>query len=341
MSNQPSDHIIFVGFDPVDRSTDKGSRAMQIIMDAMDVRLENIHFYPGDIKATEIIRKSFIKDDSQKFGYRIGNSICIGSDKLTGIQGHSLNRLKKVGIVVRNGCEDIDFTVLNESEMSRWLKTGRLGRKNKDVQDQEPETQDEDIDNDLLFFGEDDKTPDYKSYDDLTTGMEDRADSSVTETEGFDPNSNELFAENTDEFIDNEMNYRENILNSTDPLQTLANEQAGITRDDNELKDYSKQRDELEKFGNSSFIDSEDVEGSILRQRQQMERFRQEEAEREAKDKSDRGEELTEEQKLIMAGMSFDPDKDIAGKSEIVDKRASSLVEQRYNPDGTRKTYKE
>lgn len=140
------DHIIFVGFvDPT--STEDGEKTITKIMNVTGVKRENISFfYKEKYSPQDIIRNSFVPDKSQKFNFRIGNSLCIASSSI-GTQRLTIEMLKKVDIDVRTGYQHIDISALNESELKSWLETGRY-TKISEADDSEESA--EDILNDIL-----------------------------------------------------------------------------------------------------------------------------------------------------------------------------------------------
>lgn len=140
------DHIIFVGFvDPT--STEDGEKTITKIMNVTGVKRENISFfYKEKYSPQDIIRNSFVPDKSQKFNFRIGNSLCIASSSI-GTQRLTIEMLKKVDIDVRTGYQHIDISALNESELKSWLETGQY-TKISEADDSEESA--EDILNDIL-----------------------------------------------------------------------------------------------------------------------------------------------------------------------------------------------
>ena len=148
------DHIIFVGFvDPT--STEDGEKTITKIMNVTGVKRENISFfYKEKYSPQDIIRNSFVPDKSQKFNFRIGNSLCIASSSI-GTQRLTIEMLKKVDIDVRTGYQHIDISALNESELKSWLETGQY-TKISEADDSEESA--EDILNDILGdIGDDDE----------------------------------------------------------------------------------------------------------------------------------------------------------------------------------------
>lgn len=140
------DHIIFVGFaDPT--TTADGEKTITKIMNVTGVKRENISFfYKEKYSPQDIIRNSFVPDKSQKFNFRIGNSLCIASSSI-GTQRLTIEMLKKVDIDVRTGYQHIDISALNESELKSWLETGQY-TKISEADDSEESA--EDILNDIL-----------------------------------------------------------------------------------------------------------------------------------------------------------------------------------------------
>lgn len=123
---EPLDNIIFVGFPIPDESTDNGASTYRHIMDAANVPRDKIFFYPENTPLPEIIRETFTQDKSEEFGYRIGNTLCIGSDNVGVTYRHKLELLnKKIRIPVKTGYEHVDLSTLTEAEMSYWLENGK------------------------------------------------------------------------------------------------------------------------------------------------------------------------------------------------------------------------
>lgn len=89
-----------------------------------------------------IIRNSFIEDESKSFGYRIGNAQCIVSDSVSEIDKLKIDRIAKVGIMVRSGFKDVDFSTMNQNQISEWFETGDYT---------EGETQNEGLEGDNLI----------------------------------------------------------------------------------------------------------------------------------------------------------------------------------------------
>lgn len=140
------DHIIFVGFaDPT--TTADGEKTITKIMNVTGVKRENISFfYKEKYSPQDIIRNSFVPDKSQKFNFRIGNSLCIASSSI-GTQRLTIEMLKKVDIDVRTGYQHIDISALNEPELKSWLETGQYTKISEDDDSGEST---EDILNDIL-----------------------------------------------------------------------------------------------------------------------------------------------------------------------------------------------
>ena len=138
---EPLDNIIFVGFPIPDESTDNGKSTYRHIMDSANVPRDKIFFYPENTPLPEIIRKTFTQDKSQEFGYRIGNTLCIGSDNVGVTYRHKLELLnRKIRIPVKTGYEHVDLSTLTEAEMSHWLENGKYkeistNKENDDILD--------------------------------------------------------------------------------------------------------------------------------------------------------------------------------------------------------------
>lgn len=124
MAIEKRDHIIFVGFPPIDVSTPEGEKAMSRLMNATGVTKRNLHFFDPDKKLASIVRESFIPDESQKYGYQIGNSLCIASNSI-GAQRQALKNITKVGIEFRAGYQHVDFTDMSEFNIREWLENGK------------------------------------------------------------------------------------------------------------------------------------------------------------------------------------------------------------------------
>lgn len=119
----PIDHLILVGFPEID--PDKRESTLRAIMDVANVERTHIHFYKAETPITDIIRKTFIRDGGEKTGYRIGNSVLLGSDAVSQEYRHVLKRLTKIGIQVRVGMNDVNLDTINEQELANWYETGQ------------------------------------------------------------------------------------------------------------------------------------------------------------------------------------------------------------------------
>lgn len=121
------DKIIFVGFKKPDLGSTAGNTALTRLMDITEVSIKNIVFEEKDTDIMSIVKNNFNKDPSSKktAGYKIGNAVCIGSEKLSLEYQHSLNRLKNLGITMRMGYDDVDITELSEIELNKWFKSGK------------------------------------------------------------------------------------------------------------------------------------------------------------------------------------------------------------------------
>lgn len=120
--------IIFIGLEEPDISTDIGKVTYRRLVDITGVAAKDIVFEEPNTDRAEIIRRNFIKDPSTQGtgGYRIGNSLCIGTDSLSMEYGRQLEVLEKLkGMVVRTGYDTVTLTDLSESEISYWYKNGR------------------------------------------------------------------------------------------------------------------------------------------------------------------------------------------------------------------------
>lgn len=168
------DHIIFVGFKkPSD--DDNGERTIVRIMNAANVDRRKIHFFDGKATPQEIIRGSFIPDKSQRFGYQIGNSLCIGSSAI-GARRHTIEKLTKVGIEVRTGYQDVDHSSMSESDISRWLQSGKFEKISTAQPNSGGASQKSDslIDDILMGFDDDDSSAKYTSDDTTSTSEQDQ-----------------------------------------------------------------------------------------------------------------------------------------------------------------------
>lgn len=124
------DNLIMVGFKKPDEETVEGKKVYRSLMDIADVPRNGIHFIVGEPPILEIITQNFVKDDSQKFKYRIGNTLCIVSDSASDTYKLSLQkRLKKIGIVVKSGYQTVELEKINELETEEWFKTGKYIKK--------------------------------------------------------------------------------------------------------------------------------------------------------------------------------------------------------------------
>ena len=126
MPSQPLDHLILVGFKPVDTDTPSGKTAIRHLMDAANVTSDKIHFYPADTNVKTVLTETFRKDASKKKtkGFDIGNTICLVSRTLDKKSQHQLSLLKNVTVDVRSGLEDVDLENMTESNMLEWMRTG-------------------------------------------------------------------------------------------------------------------------------------------------------------------------------------------------------------------------
>lgn len=119
------DTLIFVGFDNPSHQ-DNNERTMARIMNATGVSKDNIYFYgPHETEPMNIVRSSFVLDKSQQYNYRIGNSLCIASDIIK-TKRKEVEKLSLVGIKVRTGYQHVNFSDMNESEISAWMDTGKF-----------------------------------------------------------------------------------------------------------------------------------------------------------------------------------------------------------------------
>lgn len=124
------DNLIMVGFKKPDEETVEGKKVYRSLMDIADVPRNGIHFIVGEPPILEIITQNFVKDDSQKFKYRIGNTLCIVSDSASDTYKLSLQkRLKKIGIVVKSGYQTVELEEINELEIEEWFQTGKYNKK--------------------------------------------------------------------------------------------------------------------------------------------------------------------------------------------------------------------
>lgn len=206
---EPLDNIIFVGFPIPDERTDNGKSTYRHIMDSANVPRDKIFFYPENTPLPEIIRKTFTQDKSEEFGYRIGNTLCIGSDNVGVTYRHKLELLnRKIRIPVKTGYEHVDLSTLTEAEMSHWLENGNY----KEISTNE---ENEDILDDLLSG-------------DLTSSNEDNRDTSAPVEE-----DNSVFEEPTSDDLTYRSAFQQDAENEIDfdELMDSVEEKNSVTED--------------------------------------------------------------------------------------------------------------
>lgn len=119
------DHVILVGVPEPDSDTETGRRALRYLMNVTNLGRDRIFFSAVGTSPVDILRENFILDKSEKYDYRIGNTICIGTEGVGTEYRHTLNRLKRVEITVKTGYQDVNLEELTEVEMQEWFDTGR------------------------------------------------------------------------------------------------------------------------------------------------------------------------------------------------------------------------
>ena len=108
------------------------------LMDVAHVSTKKgVVFYNPEEKKSpaDIIRETFIYDKTQKFNYRIGNSLCIVTSEADKDYQHTLKLMTKTGIRVSLGFEPTDLTKLSSSALAEWLDTGKVPQKIESVSD--------------------------------------------------------------------------------------------------------------------------------------------------------------------------------------------------------------
>lgn len=123
---QSLDHIVLVGFTTTpDSSTSQGESALRKISDAANVAMNNIHFFPSGTDQMDIIRGSFKKDKTSKYGYNFGNSVIIVSASVDSAYRLKMKQIKKIEeLDVRLDYQDVDFIHMQESALSDWVESG-------------------------------------------------------------------------------------------------------------------------------------------------------------------------------------------------------------------------
>lgn len=166
------DHVILVGVPEPDAETEQGRRALRHLMNVTNLGRDKIFFSPPGVPPADIIRNTFIQDKSEKYDYRIGNTICIGTESIGVEYRHTLNRLKRVEITVKTGYQDVDLTELSEYEMQEWFDTGRYTPRVRPAT--EPSSDSDDLVGSLLD-DDDDPAPEPEVDPDHTPGEPPRA----------------------------------------------------------------------------------------------------------------------------------------------------------------------
>ena len=238
---EPLDNIIFVGFPIPDESTDSGKSTYRHIMDAANVPRDKIFFYPENTPLPEIIRKTFTQDKSQEFGYRIGNTLCIGSDNVGVTYRHKLELLnRKIRIPVKTGYEHVDLSTLTEAEMSHWLESGKY----KEIS---TNTENDDILDDLLSG-------------DLTSSHEDNGDTSepVEEDNGVfgEPTSDDLtYRSAFQQDPENEIDFDE-LMDSVEEKNSVTEDRPSSGNQDTEnTASFQENVDEVNDFNVDDLFD--------------------------------------------------------------------------------------
>lgn len=136
---QSLDHLVLVGFTTTpDESTSQGESALRKLSDAANVAMNNIHFFPAGTDQMDIIRGSFKKDKSSKYGYNFGNSIVIVSGDVDTAYRLKMKQMKKIEeLDVKLDYQDVDFIRMQEATLSEWIETGLYDSSNIPDDDEE------------------------------------------------------------------------------------------------------------------------------------------------------------------------------------------------------------
>ena len=139
---QSLDHLILVGFTKVpDGSTEQGEMTIRKLSDAANVAMKNIHFFNEGTDQMEIIKGSFKKDKTKRFGYDFGNSVIIVSGAVSTSYRLKMKQMKKIDeIEVNLDYQDVDFSSMRESYLSEWVEKGYYEEKSTtiDSNDEDP-----------------------------------------------------------------------------------------------------------------------------------------------------------------------------------------------------------
>lgn len=127
-----------------------------------------------------IVRNSFIRDDSQRTGYRIGNSQCIISESVPDNERLKIDRLTKVGITVRSGFANVDFSRMSQTQIEEWFETGEY---HEPKEDDEKDLSGQDLVDDLLGYSEDEEESSDNVMDILNSQLSDNEEDSDNDSQ--------------------------------------------------------------------------------------------------------------------------------------------------------------
>lgn len=74
--------------------------------------------------AANIVRESFIADESKPTGFKIGNARCILSESLSRKQSRIIEKIGKLGVKMSESFQDVDFSLLTQQQMHEWFDNG-------------------------------------------------------------------------------------------------------------------------------------------------------------------------------------------------------------------------
>lgn len=125
MSKKPLDHLILVGFPPLEQEDEETQqRIIRHLMDVFNVQKKGIRMFPEETSIDTIVLKTFIPDKASKSGFMIGNTLCIASDDINMQYRKKIERLTKFSINVKTGYDQLSWGKTTESGLSQWAETG-------------------------------------------------------------------------------------------------------------------------------------------------------------------------------------------------------------------------